>query len=355
MRLAVHVLGWLGPGLLAAAAAAQTRMPVNPDKHNLFLAAWLAEQLDRDAPAALELYRRAAKDTTQASSQRALALARLGELQSMRGRAEDLQQTYRALAGLGIDPRNPIASSHVAAMGRLSKQFQDALQEPEDNERDRALRRARQRLWDYLDRARRAGRNPRRAVTLRPLVQRVVQHERRPREQVEDQELQELRQQRLKALEQGNQSTARQLLQQINQKRNQLPSRNVSIVQRTRGKRMAWITELHLRNETEKAQRRERMLFSLPRAQENQVKRQLRFLRRRATEGQRQQALTIVRHRVRQVAERPAISQWEREVLGELDTRLGEYAENDEVMEALELIARLPYRHELLQDLPRGR
>jgi hypothetical protein len=172
---------------------------------------------------------------------------------------------------------------------------------------------------------------------------------------VEDQELRELRLRRLKALEQGKLATARQLLQQINQRRNQLPSRDISIVRRTRGKRMAWITELHLRNETEKALRRERMLFSLPRPQQNQVQRQLVFLRRRATEEERRRALTIVRQRVRQAVGRPAISQWEREVLLELEARLGQYAEDDEVMEALELTARLPYRHELLRGLPRGR
>ena len=191
MRPSVIMLHWLATSLLAAAAAAQTRIPTGVEQPHLFLAAWLTEQLDRDAPAAIELYRQAAKDTTQTSSQRALALARLGELQSMRGHRKDLQQTYRTLAGLGIDPRNPIPPTHVAAMGRLSKQFQAALAKPEGSQRDQALGRARQRLDDYLTRAQRAGRNRRRAVTLRPLVQRVVQHERRPRQRVEDQELQD--------------------------------------------------------------------------------------------------------------------------------------------------------------------
>ena len=59
MRPSVIMLRWLATSLLAAAAAAQTRIPTGVEQPDLFLAAWLTEQLDRDAPAAIELYRQA--------------------------------------------------------------------------------------------------------------------------------------------------------------------------------------------------------------------------------------------------------------------------------------------------------
>ncbi|MHC4514185.1 MAG: hypothetical protein ACYS5W_10845 [Planctomycetota bacterium] len=344
MSLATRTLLVLALGALAPTAVAQ-----NSEKPDLFLAGWLDEQLDRDLAGALLRYEQVASDETRPKSQRALARARLGERHWMAGRRQDLLGTYQALARLGIDPRNPIAADSITAMGQLSKQFRDALEKPASNERERALGRLRQGLADYLKGAQRPGR--RRAVTLRPLVLRVVQIERQPTERVEDQELRKLNQRWLEALEQGQLRTAARLRQQINQKRNQLPARDASILQRTRGRRMAWITETHLRNETELAERRERMLFPMPRQQENVVTRRMRRLRQhRTTDKQRRDALTVVRQRIQQIASRPAISQWEREVLEELDAHLGEHADkDDDVMEALELVARLPYRYELLR------
>jgi len=347
MIRALRTLVLLTPGVVAPAVLAPAAVAQKPEPDNKFLAGWLEEQLSRDVPAAVALYLQAADDETLPRSQRALALARLGEQHWMQGRGKKLDATYQALAGLGIDlgdRGNPIPADRVQGLGHLSKQFREALGKPAGKDRNEELGRLRRELDNYLERLRRQSRNPRRAITLRPLLQRVVQHERQPRDQVEDKELQALREQRLKAVQRGDQVAATRLLQQINQKRNPPPGR-------MRGKRMAWLTELHLRNDTENALRRERMLFRLRRGQEREVVNQMRFFRRRATEEQGVEALRVVRLRVQDIAGRPATSQWEREVLDELDAQLWEHARNDEVMEALELVARLPYRYELLQSL----
>lgn len=341
------------PLLLLLPGLAATLPAQKPDP---FLEGWLEELLSRDVATALDRYRKAAEDNTLPRSQRALAVARLGDQHWLQGRTDELETTYRSLAGLGIDlgidRGEPFPADGARELGRLSKQFREALAKPAGKARDEDLGRLRRELDDYLDRIQPRGRNRRPAITPHPLVQRVVLHERRPREPVENKELQTLQAKRLKALQQGNVEQARQLLQEINEKQNQLPARNASILQRMKGKRMAWITELHLRNQSENARQRERMLFHLYPWQDRAVKRTMAFLRRpRTTDEQRLQALLSVRRRVQQIADRPAISQWEREVLDELDARLGEHARNDELMEALELVERLPYRYELLQDL----
>lgn len=343
---------------LATPVLGQVGVPHATDKPDLFLAGWLKEQLSRDIPGAVALYQQAAADGTCARSQRTLALARLGEQHWIRGRSQQLESVYQSLAGLGIDlgadRGDPIPAEHLNALGQLSKQFQRTLAKPAGKDRDEELGRLRRALDDYLGRVQRQAPNPRRRIMPRPLLQRVVQQEQQPRGPAEDEELQSLRKRRLKALEQGNHVAARKIQQQINQKRYQLPARDVPIMQRMRGKRMAWLTELHLRNETENARKRERMLFRLPQRQRKAVNNEMRFLRHRSTtDQQRLHALDIVRQRVQHIAARPSSSQWERDVLHELDAQLAEHAQHDEVMEALELVARLPYRYELLQDLSR--
>jgi hypothetical protein len=338
------------PLLLALATTLPAQQP------DLFTEGWLTELLTRDVKTARTSYEKAANNDTLPRSQRALAMARLGELHSIRGRSTELQATYRSLAGLGIDlgidRGEPFPAHRVQDLGQLSKRFGETLARPAGKGREEQLGRLRQELSRYLDKIRDQNRTRRRAITPHPLLQRVVLHERQPREPVENKELQALLGQRLKALQQGDLEKARQLLLEINTRRTQLPARNISILQRMRGKRMAWITEMHLRNETENARARERMLFRLPRWQERAVNQQMaRLGLRKTTDEQRLQALLSVRRRVQQIAERPAISQWEREVLDELDARLAEHARNEELMEALELVARLPYRYELLQDL----
>ncbi len=359
MITAVRIAALHGMLLLPVApVTAQSRPSTTIDKRNLFLAGWLEEQLTRDTPAALALYEKAAADANRSRRQRVLALARLGEQHWIEGRDKELQATYQSLAGLGIDlgsdRGNPIPSDHIQALAELSARFRQALDGPAGRDREQQLAHLRTELGKALARIRVQSRNPRLSITPNPLLQRVVQYERQPRKPAQDKQLATLYEARLKALQHGDHVAARQLQQQINQRRSQLPPRNIAIHQQMRGKRMAWITELHLRavsvEETQNAQQRESMIFELPPWQEIAVERRMQHLRLQSTtDEERLRALEIAQLRVEYIADRDAISQWEREVLNELAERLEEHARHDEVLEALELVARLPYRYELLQ------
>jgi hypothetical protein len=302
---------WLiGLVLLAASAGAQDAAIPHPEPSALFRG-WLREQLYRDTALARVDYETAISSDSGPAGERAIALARLLELDRTAGDNAGARRHAALLAGLVDLSRRP---GVFPALPR--EQITDALALPDGDQREQRLERLRRQVFDLATQTR---------FGMRRYVGLVLQQQ----QQQESAALTELRNELAAAQLRGDRERAGELLRQLRA----IGSASAGEPRREWTRRlMVLITRSHLEGQQREAEQYARILLGV-RSRPIPV----------PTDVDHATLLADARKRLDEFLEESSLSREERQILDSLADRLRDMAADGRSNDAIELLARLPY------------